>query len=83
MQVLLLIAAIASYAAWVVGLFVTSQGAAQDYQAHSAKVRTSLSKIYLGCEALKKQIAIPWSGFLHASQALAQLVVTVQLMVEL
>lgn len=58
MNILLLVAALATFAAWLAGLFIITIGKAADYQAHSAKFTSVLSKVYLGREALKKKIPI-------------------------
>ena len=44
--ILLLIAAIATFAAWLAGLETKSRGKAADFQAHSAKVTYSLSTVF-------------------------------------
>jgi hypothetical protein len=54
MAILLLIAAIATFAAWLAGLISTLIGKARDFQAHSAKFTRSLSMVYLGREIIKK-----------------------------
>lgn len=56
MNVLLLIAALATFVAWLAGLFITNIGKATDFQAHSAKIKSALSKVYLGREAIKRGI---------------------------
>lgn len=54
MNILLLIAAIATLAAWLAGLFTKYRGFASDFQVHSAKFTTVLSIVFLGRRALKK-----------------------------
>jgi len=54
MTVLLLIAAIATFASWIAGVFTTYIGKATDFQAHSAKFKSALSKVFLGGRPLKK-----------------------------
>lgn len=56
--ILLLIAAIATFAAWLAGLETKRRGQAADFQAHSAKFTSSLSLVFLGREALKKGFKI-------------------------
>lgn len=63
MAILLLIAAIATFAGWLAGLFTKSQGKAADFQAHSAKFASSLSNVFLGRRALKKKIFISQETF--------------------
>jgi hypothetical protein len=78
MDVLLLIAAIATFAAWLAGLFTIHIGKANDFQAHSAKTTSALSKVYLGREAFKKGLSMTnrqfdmmlkiFSQMIHAAQ---------------
>jgi hypothetical protein len=79
MAVLLLIAAIATFAAWLTGLVTTFIGKAADFQAHSAKFTRSLSMVYLGREAIKKQLVINESQFFNAFTLLLQLIIETQL----
>ena len=79
MAILLLIAAIATWAAWLAGLVTTLAGKACDFQAHSAKFTQSLSLVYLGREAIKKQLLISHDQLLNALNALAAMVVDAQL----
>lgn len=72
MEILLLIAAISTFAAWLAGLFVTQQGKAADFQSHSAKVKNALSKVYLGREALKKGVNITKKQFNQLLNSLQQ-----------
>lgn len=65
MNILLLIAAIATFAAWLAGLFVKSIGKAADFQAQSAKF-TSLSNVFLGRRVLKKRLKIIQEEFENA-----------------
>jgi len=64
MAILLLIAAIATWVAWLAGIITLASGKAADFQAHSAKFTQSLSLVYLGREALKKQQVITSSTLL-------------------
>lgn len=63
MNILLLIAAIATFAAWLAGLFVKSIGKAADFQAQSAKFTSALSYVFLGRRALKKKLEIMQKEF--------------------
>jgi hypothetical protein len=63
MDILLLIGAIATFGAWLAGLHTKSIGNATDFQAHSAKYRTSLSLVYLGKRALNKTIQLTQKTF--------------------
>lgn len=56
MNILLLIAALSTFLAWLAGVFTTLKGKAANFQAHSAKFISVLSKVYLGREALKKGV---------------------------
>lgn len=73
MNILLLIAAIATFAAWLAGIIITSTGKASDFQAHSAKFPRSLSLVYLGREVIKKQLVIYESQFYNAFDLLSQI----------
>jgi hypothetical protein len=77
--ILLLIAAIATFAAWLSGIITIHQGKAADYQAHSAKFTTSLSIVYLGREVIKKQSHISKAEFILAWDRLLQKVINTQL----
>ncbi|SNV08639.1 IS4 family transposase [Legionella waltersii] len=79
MDILLLIAAIATFAAWLAGILITHQGKAADFQAHSAKFTSSLSIVYLGREVIKKQMEISNSDLILALQFLLQMVINTQL----
>jgi hypothetical protein len=74
MDVLLLIGAIATFAAWLAGLFTIHIGKASDFQAHSAKTTSALSKVYLGREAFKKGLDITKKQFHMMLQILSQMV---------
>lgn len=63
MNILLLIALIATFAAWLAGLFIKSAGNAADFQAHSAKVTSALSLVFLGRRGLMKKLDITQSDF--------------------
>jgi hypothetical protein len=79
MNILLLIAAMATFAAWLAGIFIKSQGKAADFQAHSAKFTSALSIVFLGRRALKKILYMTQNLFeglliiLHQSSLQAQL----------
>ncbi len=79
MAILLLIAAIATFAAWLAGMITIHQGKAADFQAQSAKFNTSLSIVYLGREVLKKQFNISSAELILAHELLLQLVINTQL----
>jgi hypothetical protein len=79
MNILLLIAAIATFIAWLTGLVTTLTGKAADFQAHSAKFTRSLSIVYLGREAIKKKVIISKSQFVSALDLLLQIVIKTQL----
>jgi hypothetical protein len=69
MAILLLIAAIATFAAWIAGLITILKEKASDFQAHSAKFINSLSLVYLGREALKKKLTASSSEVLMVIEA--------------
>ena len=79
MAILLLIAAIATFAAWLAGLVTTYTGKASDFQAHSAKFTRSLSIVFLGREAIKKQLTLSLSQLINAFSILLQMVIETQL----
>lgn len=57
-RILLLIAAIATFTAWIAGIETIMRGKASDFQAHSAKITNALSIVFLGIRALKKGFKI-------------------------
>lgn len=73
MSILLLIAAIATFICWVVGIFVKRNGTASDYQAHSAKFTCVLSIVYLGCEVLRRPVQMLKHDFLLAIETIISL----------
>lgn len=79
MDILLLIAAIATFAAWIAGLITVSKGMASDFQAHSAKFTNSLSLVYLGREAIKKNLIVTALQVVNAINTLASMVIEAQL----
>lgn len=64
-QILLLIAAIATFASWLSGLFMKLKGKAYTFQAQSAATKNGLSIVFIGRRALKKGVNIPYRQFLH------------------
>lgn len=78
MNILLLIAAIATLTAWLTGLFIISSGKASDFQAHSAKFRSALSIVFLGRRAFKKAGQITLEQFQHTCILLYQLALQTQ-----
>ncbi len=79
MAILLLIAAIATLAAWLAGISSIRQGKAADFQAHSSKFTSSLSIVYLGREVIKKQYLLSNSDLILAGNILLQMVIDTQL----
>lgn len=79
MAILLLIAAIATLAAWLAGLVTKMMGKSSDFQAHSAKFTQALSLVYLGREAIKKQLVLSKSQFLNALKELEIMIKNTQL----
>jgi hypothetical protein len=78
MNILLLIAAIATFIAWLAGIYITDIGKASDFQAHSSKFTSVLSKVYLGRKALKRRICLSKEAFEHVLILLYQLVILTQ-----
>lgn len=79
MNVLLLIAAIATFAAWLVGILTTFIGKAADFQAHSSKFTSSLSFVFLGREAINKQSRFSKTLLAKAFELLLQMTIETQL----
>lgn len=63
MNILLLIAALITFAAWLAGLFTKWIGKSTDFQAHSAKFKNVLSIVFLGRRALKKNVNLKQCEF--------------------
>jgi transposase len=57
-EVLLLIAMLASFIAWLVGFIGEKNKLHYEYQANSTKTRRVLSFFYLGCRLLRRQVDI-------------------------
>lgn len=74
MKILLLIAAIATFACWLAGIFTREKGKASEFQAHSAKSTGILSLVFLGREALKFGLRIGKRQFEKTLNLLLQLV---------
>lgn len=72
MNILLLIAAIATFIAWLAGLYIKLIGKAADFQAQSAKFTSTLSIVFLGRRALKKTILISQVMFVKLLNILYQ-----------
>jgi len=70
MNILLLIGALATFAAWLAGLFIKSIGIAADFQAQSAKFTAALSIVFLGRRALKKKFTMHQHEFERALEML-------------
>ncbi len=71
--ILLLIAAIATFAAWLAGIEIKRRGHAADFQAHSAKFTHALSIVFLGREALKRGVKVTQKQFYTALNLLFQI----------
>ncbi|MCX7091782.1 MAG: hypothetical protein NTU48_10100, partial [Legionellales bacterium] len=54
-------------------------GKAPDFQAHSAKFTQSLSVVYLGREAMKKQLVVSYLQLVNAINTLVTMVIDAQL----
>lgn len=79
MAILLLIAAIATFAAWLAGIVTIHDGNAADFQAHSAKSKHALSIVFLGREAIKKQSIFSDDQLFNSLSILLQMVMKTQL----
>lgn len=78
LNILLLIAAIATFAAWLAGLFTMMQGKASHFQAHSAKFKKVLSIVFLGREVLKRGVSLTLQQYLNTLLLLFQLAANTQ-----
>lgn len=78
LNILLLIAAIATFMAWIAGLFTIISGKAASFQAHSAKYKSVLSKVFLGREALQRRLSMTVQQYLNTLQLLFQLALDAQ-----
>lgn len=78
MNILLLIAAIATLVAWLAGLITKFRGQASDFQAHSAKFTSALSLVFLGRRAIKKGLSMNQQEFDVAIKLLYQCAVQTQ-----
>lgn len=78
MNILLLIAALVTFVAWMAGLLTKLRGRAADFQAHSAKVTSALSLVFLGKRAIKKGLNINQTEFDSALNLLYQSAITAQ-----
>jgi len=78
MNILLLIAAVVTFAAWLAGLFSKFIGTATDFQVHSAKFTSALSTVFLGRRVLKKGLTLYQHGFELALTLLFQLAIQTQ-----
>ncbi len=78
-RVLLLIVAIANFAAWLSGLFTKAKGMATHFQAQSASTTNALSIVFLGKRALKKGFRIGKRQFHFLLKSLAKINATAQL----
>ena len=78
MNILLLIAAIATLAAWIAGIHTKNNGNPSDFQAHSAKSTSALSLVFLGRRVLKKGLDMTKNQFQEASILLYDLVLHTQ-----
>lgn len=55
----LMLSALASFIAWIVGYVAEQMGLHRDFQANTYRHRRVLSFVYLGCQVIKKGIDIP------------------------
>ena len=78
-RILLLIVAIANFAAWLSGLFTKDKGRSSHFQAQSASNTNAISIVFLGKRALKKGFRIGRRQFEFLLKSLANVNVTAQL----
>lgn len=65
-EVLLLIAMLASFIAWLTGFVAEKMQLHYQFQSSSVKSKRILSLFFLGCQVIKKQIKIPMSAIENA-----------------
>ena len=58
-QILLIIAMIAIWIAWLIGRYLEKNKVHLDFQSNSIKIKRVISLVYLGCRALKRKIPLP------------------------
>ena len=58
-EILLLIAMLASLIAWITGYIIESMGLHYQFQSNSQKNKRVLSLFFLGCQAIRRKIKIP------------------------
>ena len=68
-EVLLLIAAVASFIAWLVGWVSEKEKIHYQFQSNTVKKRRVLSLFYLGCQVIKRKIKIKYRLFKEAMAA--------------
>ena len=68
-QILLLIATLASFIAWLTGWVIEKNGLNHQFQSNSIKNRRVLSLFFLGCQAIKKKLKISVSSLRAAIDA--------------
>ena len=78
-RILLLIVAIANFAAWLSGLFTKDKGRSCHFQAQSASNTKAISIVFLGKRALKKGFRIGKRQFEFLLKSLADVNATAQL----
>ena len=78
MKILLLIAAIATFACWLAGIYIRQRGDAAEYQVQSAKFISCLSKVFLGREALKDDFEITIKEFVSTLSLLFEINIAAQ-----
>lgn len=73
-QVLLMIALLASFACWLAAIGAQSKNLHFDYQANTEKNKTVLSAIYLGCQLIRRGYQITIKEFEYAVKKMQQLI---------
>jgi hypothetical protein len=68
LKILLLMAMLASYYAWLLGYIGGKDALHYDYQSNSKKNKKSLSNFSLGCELIRDKIKIPITRIRAAMQ---------------
>ena len=74
MNILLLIAALVTFAAWLAGLICHARGEAKNYQAHSSSSKNVLSIVFLGRYVIRRNNTFTMSDFYQAITELVTLI---------
>lgn len=74
LEVLLLIAMLATFTCWLLALEARAKKLHYDYQANTIRERTVLSSVYLGCQLARRRFSLSWEAAQNALIRLQQLI---------